>query len=133
MFKEGKLKVTGGTTKWISYKGIKVQGSYEYRTCCILDKWIELGKISRWEYTNDRFSYDGMDGKTHNYLLDFKVWNADNTFYYLEVKGYQKLSDELKWNAVRKAGFPLVVWFNADITKEELQFLDAYSEPIAME
>jgi hypothetical protein len=119
MFRDGKLRVTGGTTKWIPYDNIKVQGSYEYRTCVVLDKWVKSNKISRWEYTRDRFSYVGTDGKTHTYLLDFKVWNNDDTFYYLEVKGYQKPNDELKWNAVRTAGFSLRVWFNDDITSEE--------------
>lgn len=119
MFQSGNLKVTGGTTKWVPYKDIKVQGSYEYRTCLILDKWVGLKKISEWEYTNDRFHYIGIDGNTHNYLMDFKVWNPDGTFYYLEVKGYQKPNDKLKWDAVRKAGFPLVVWFNDDIIREE--------------
>ena len=119
MFRSGNLKVTGGTTKWVPYKNIKVQGSYEYRTCVVLDKWLASKKISRWEYTNDRFNYTGVDGNPHNYLLDFKVWNPDNTFYYLEVKGYQKPNDELKWNAVRKTGVPLIVWFNNDIRKEE--------------
>jgi len=119
MFRNGNLKVTGGTTKWISYKDIKIQGSYEYRTCLILDKWEELKKISKWEYTNDRFRYVGIDGNIHNYLMDFKIWNPDGTFYYLEVKGYQKPNDKLKWDAVRKAGFPLVVWFNDDIIREE--------------
>ena len=70
MFQSGKLRVTGGTTKWIPYNNIKVQGSYEYRTCVILDKWVKFNKISKWEYTKDRFSYIGLDGKTHNYLLD---------------------------------------------------------------
>jgi hypothetical protein len=120
MFKTGNLNITGGTTKWIKYKNIKVQGSYEYRVCIILDKWLELKKIKKWEYTNDRFQYVGIDKKQHNYLLDFKVWNNDNTFYYLETKGFSKENDNLKWNAVKDAGFNLKVWFNDDIKSNEI-------------
>ena len=119
MFNSGTLKVTGGTTKWIPYKDIKVQGSYEFRTCFILDDWKNLGKIKKWEYTNDRFKYIGIDGKTHNYLLDFKIWNNDDTFYYLETKGYKKPNDDYKWNAIKNLGYDLKIWFNDDILKEE--------------
>lgn len=117
-YKSGR-SVTGGTTKWLKYKNIKVQGSYEYRTCLILDKWIELNKIKWWEYTNDRFEYIGVDNKTHNYLLDFKIWNNDGTFYYLETKGYEKENDKFKWKSVRDKGFNLVVWFLQDLIREE--------------
>ena len=119
MFENNQLKVTGGTTKWLKYKNIKVQGSYEYRTCTVLDKWKTNGKIKQWKYSPERFQYVGLDGKNHNYLVDFKVWNNDDTFYYLEVKGYQKENDKLKWDAVKKMGHSLTVWFNPDITKEE--------------
>lgn len=122
-YNNGKL-VYGGTTKWLKYKDIKVQGSYEYRTCIILDKWKELGKIKNWEYTKDRFKYIGIDNKNHNYLMDFKVWNNDNTFYYLEVKGYEKPNDKLKWKSVVDKGYELKIWFNNDILKEEKEFME---------
>jgi hypothetical protein len=45
---EGKL-VYGGKTKWFEVESsiglIKVQGTYEVRTCKILDKWKDVGKI----------------------------------------------------------------------------------------
>jgi hypothetical protein len=125
-YKNGK-KVYGGTTKWLKYRDIKVQGSYEYRTCIILDKWIDLKRIKQWEYTLDRIPYIGSDGKHHNYLLDFKVWNNDGDFYYLEVKGYERGNDKLKWKAVKDAGFDLKVWFNSDISKEEMNLNGACS------
>ena len=117
-YKNGK-KVYGGTTKWLNYKNIKVQGSFEYRTCIILYKWKELNKIKNWEYTKDRFEYIGIDNKKHNYLMDFKVWNNDNTFYYIETKGFEKENDKLKWKAVRDKGHQLEIWFKKDIEKQE--------------
>jgi hypothetical protein len=115
-------KVYGGTTKWLPYKNIKVQGSYEYRTCVILDKMVETGTIKNWEYTKDRISYVGLDNKEHNYLLDFKVINKDNSFYYIEVKGYEKERDKLKWAAVRDEGYELHVWFKKEIIEKEKEF-----------
>ena len=44
-FKDGTIKITGGKTKWYDYKDIKVHGTYELRTCFILDKWKEENKI----------------------------------------------------------------------------------------
>ena len=116
-YKNGK-QVYGGTTKWYVYKDIKVQGTYELRTCFILDKWKELGKIKDWDYTNDKISYMGLDNKEHTYLLDFKIFE-NNEYYYLETKGYKTKTDDLKWKAVRDNGDKLVVWFNEDINREE--------------
>jgi hypothetical protein len=118
-FKNGTLQITGGTTKWFEYKNIKVQGTYELRTCFILDKWKEIGKIKDWQYTNDRIGYIDLNNKKHTYLLDFKVFENDNSFYYIETKGYKKDNDELKWKAVRDKGYKLIVWFNEDIKRNE--------------
>jgi hypothetical protein len=118
-YKNGR-KVFGGTTKWYKYKNIKVQGTYELRTCKILDKWKKEKKIKDWEYTNDRVQYIGIDKKKHTYLLDFKVLENDNSFYYLETKGWEDVNDKLKWKAVKDKGDKLVVWFGNDIEKNEL-------------
>lgn len=127
-YENGK-KVYGGTTKWLRYKDIKVQGSYEYRTCVILDAWKEAGRIKQWKYAADRFPYVGVDGKFHTYLIDFKVWNSSDIFYYLETKGFEKENDQLKWQSVRNAGHRLDVWFNSEITanEKELNFDGACS------
>ena len=125
-YKNGK-SVYGGTTKWLKYKNIKVQGSYEYRTCIILDRWKELNKIKNWKYTPDRFEYVGMDNKKHNYLIDFKIWNNDNSFYYIETKGYEKENDKLKWKSVRDRGYKLEVWFDDDIKMKEKEFMVSIS------
>jgi hypothetical protein len=119
LFSVGKLNVTGGNTKWIKYKNIKVQGTYEYRTCFILDKLQEMKLITKWEYTNDRVQYIGKDNNLHNYLIDFKVWDLNNLYYYIETKGYKKENDELKWKAVRDRGDKLYVWYNEEITNQE--------------
>lgn len=111
-------KVYGGKTKWIDYNGIKVQGSYEYRSCFIFDRWKKEGKIKNWEYTNDRISYT-FKGELSTYLIDFKIIRNDNSFYYIETKGYQTEKDLVKWNELRDQGFELVVWFESDIKKNE--------------
>jgi hypothetical protein len=115
----GTNHIGGGKTKWYSYKNIKVQGTYELRTCKILDAWKDSNLINDWEYTNDRFKYIGVDNKEHTYLIDFKIIKNDKSFYYLETKGFKKENDDLKWNSVRNSGHRLDVWFEEDILKHE--------------
>ena len=112
-YRNGK-SVYGGKTKWYKYKEIKVQGTYELRTCYILDKMKELKQIKDWEYTTDRILYIDANKKQRNYLLDFKIFDNDNTFYYLEIKGFKKKNDELKWEAVKQK-YTLKIWFLTEI------------------
>jgi len=111
--------VSGGYTKWLSYKNIKVQGTYEFRACKILDSWKDSGKIKDWEYTKDRFSYKDENKTKRFYLLDFKIFENDGNFYYVEVKGYTRPIDEIKWRAVRDLGYKLEIWFSGTLRKYE--------------
>lgn len=122
-YDNGHNHVAGGTCNWYDYKNIRVQGTYELRSCFILDKWKENNKIKNWEYTNDRIKYIGIDNKIHSYLLDFKVFDKDGTFYYIETKGYVRENDELKWDFVRKLGHRLDIWFEKDIERQEMAFV----------
>jgi hypothetical protein len=115
-------KVYGGNTKWYSYKDIKVQGTYELRTCKILDKWKLDNRIYSWEYTNDRIPYIGLDNKPHQYLLDFKVFNSDRSYYYIEVKGYKTELDEIKWKALSSL-HSYEVWYISDIKSKEKELI----------
>ena len=98
---------------------MKVQGTYELKTCNILDKWKNENIILDWEYTKDRISYIGIDNKKHSYLLDFKVFRNDGTWYYLEVKGFERPNDKLKWQSVKDNGYELEIWFEKDIINNE--------------
>jgi len=71
--------------KWCLYNGIKIQGTYELRTCNILDEMLKQKLIYKWEYTKDKIKYLGIDNDFHYYLIDFKVYTNKNEFYYLEV------------------------------------------------
>jgi hypothetical protein len=121
-YAKGDRIIAGGLTKWFDYNGIRVQGTYELRTCHILDVWKEYNVIKDWEYTKDRVDYIGEDDKKHSYLLDFKVFTNEGFFYYIEVKGYEHPNDPLKWKAVRDKGNKLEVWFEKDILKNEIEY-----------
>lgn len=123
-YKNGK-PVYGGKTKWYDYinasgVNIRVQGSYELRVCSILDKWKSGNKILDWQYTKDRINYIDNDNKNHVYILDFKVVESNEKFYYIETKGYKTEKDELKWQAAREQNIDLRIWFYDDIVENEL-------------
>ena len=115
-------RVYGGTTKWYTYKNIKVQGTYELRACKILDKMLELKKINSWKYSPCRIKYTGVDGKLHTYLIDFGVESVTDDSYFVETKGFIRENDELKWAAARAEGKTLHVWFNSELTKLEQEY-----------
>ena len=92
---------------------IKLMSSYEYDVCVILDKWLKNSKIDWWEYTDDRFTYLDQYKKPRTYFPDFKVFG--DSVYYIESKGFETENDSYKWDAVRKHGFELQVWFKDDI------------------
>jgi hypothetical protein len=120
-FADGSLQVTGGNTKWLDYKDIRVQGTYELRACHILDAWKDSGRIIDWEYTNDRVPYTNVDGKESTYLLDFKVWDQAGV-HYIETKGYATDNDALKWAAAAGTdGLNVQVWFEKDIALRETE------------
>lgn len=115
----GKKKQSGGFVKWINYKNIKVQGTFEYRTCKILDSWKNQGLIKNWNYSPKRIKYIGEDKKLHSYLIDFDIITLENNIIFIEVKGYMKLRDFYKWNCCINQGLLLQVWFLEDIKKYE--------------
>lgn len=118
-FEENKIKVTGGTTKWIQYKSIKVQGSFEYRFCVILDKLLSEGKIKNWSYATERIKYIGLDKREHVYIIDFTVERLDDTKYFVEVKGFLRPNDLYKINCAIKSGRELYIAFDKQIKEQE--------------
>lgn len=114
-YKNGKKLGGHCRAKWLDYKGIKVQGTYQYKTCQILDNWKKIHKIYDWDYTNDRIPYVWNDGSDHIYNPDFKVFNSKEDWYYLQTKGYQQQKDVLKWTQTINQGYKLQVWFGKQI------------------
>lgn len=108
-YAEGNNYVAGGTTPWIKYKNIKVQGSYEYRMCEILDEQKNNKEIQDWEYSSTRVKYN-HEGKQRTYLIDFTVINLDGTTKHIEVKGRETELDYIKWKAVRDQDMILEIY-----------------------
>jgi hypothetical protein len=114
-YKNGRNFVAGGTTKWIKYRDIKVQGSYEFKACQILDTLKANGEIKDWFYAKDRIPYFTKDGISHTYLIDFTVLLNDESIKYIEVKGRETELDHIKWKAVTDLGHTLEIWRKTDL------------------
>lgn len=119
-YAEGKLKPYGGngcrrTITTQSGKVLNVMSSYEAEACVIFDSWLKAKRIKYWEYTADRFTYLDEIGEERTYFPDFKIVENDDSYYYLETKGFEKIRDRYKWDAVEQQGHKLVVWFKEDI------------------
>jgi len=110
-YANGKRTSSGGRSKWLVYKNLKVQGSFELSMCEALDALKNSEKILNWEYTNDRIPYNKVSGGKATYLLDFKVYLSKHFFFYIETKGFSVDNDIFKWNAVLKNGFSLKVFY----------------------
>lgn len=121
-YAEGRLKPYGGSGCRTSVKvqngdTIQVMSSYEAEACMIFDLWVKEKKIRYWEYTADRFAYLDEHGEQRTYFPDFKIVENDGSFYYLETKGFEKIRDQYKWDAVKQQGHKIVVWFGNDIVQ----------------
>jgi len=113
-YEKGSNYVAGGTTDWLNYKDIKVQGTYELRACEILDELKEQRKIKDWSYSTKRVQYD-HEGKNRTYIIDFTIEDIDGSERYIEIKGREVELDKIKWNAARQQGLNLEVWRYEDL------------------
>jgi hypothetical protein len=113
-YSTGKNYVGGGTTKWIKYRDIKVQGSYEYRACEILDQMVNRNEIKDWKYGVTRINYY-YEGKERTYIIDFTLYNLDDSEKHIEVKGREEEIDHIKWKEAEKQGLDLSIWRYKDL------------------
>lgn len=118
-FEKG-LPVTGGTTKWYSYKKIRVQGTYELRMCKLLDTLVTLSLVESWDKCKERFLYYDDLGISHTYNPDF-VFKSDGNLFYLEVKGFIRPVDIFKWKVMNRSSFVLA--FKEDLELLESEFM----------
>lgn len=116
-YANGTREQAGGFCKWFEVEGVKVQGTWEFRTAKILSNWKQSGRINSWERCSHRITYT-FNGKQHTYSPDFLVTRSDGSSFILEVKGRQSIVDDIKWNAAR-ASFDFVVWRLKDIQHYE--------------
>lgn len=116
-YADGSRDQYGGYCKWFEVEGVKVQGTWEFRTANILSRWKRQARIADWSRCPYRITYT-LDERQHTYTPDFLVKRTDGSEYILEVKGRQSKIDDVKWKAA-SASFDFVVWRLKDIQDNE--------------
>lgn len=117
-YKNGRIPKGRTYADWMSYGDIKIQGTYELRTCYILDMMKEVGDIKDWGRNFDRFPYMYNEDE-HSYFPDFKITGKDDRIYYIEVKGRIYDIDRLKWKSLEDK---LEIWKIEDIKNFEMLY-----------
>ncbi len=85
----------------IGTKEIYFRSLWEANYALYLEWLKEQGEIKAWEYEPERYDFIFKDGEKLRslglgYLPDFRVVNHDDTFYLVEIKGYNQGIQKLK-------------------------------------
>lgn len=76
---------------WYEFENGKkyyLRSTWELKYAKYLEFLKKQGKIKDWAYEEDEFWFDKIKRGVRSYKPDFKIYNLDNTFEYVEVKGY---------------------------------------------
>ena len=64
------------------------RSKWELKYAIYLDFLKKQGKIKDWTYEEDEFWFEKIKRGVRSYKPDFKIYNMDGTFEYVEVKGF---------------------------------------------
>lgn len=78
------------------------RSGWEANYARFLNFLLKNGKISKWEYEPDVFYFEKIKRGTRGYLPDFKVWDTEGNFHYVEVKGYMDPKSKTKLKRMKK-------------------------------
>lgn len=93
-----------GRTPIIKYNGFRLKGTWELETA----KWLDKNNI-KWTNIINGIEYI-WNNSAHLYYPDFYLIELD---YYIEVKGYERDRDRVKWQSVER----LIILKKDDILK----------------
>ena len=78
------------------------RSKWEANYALFLDFLVGKGEIASWEYEPDVFVFEQIKFGTRSYRPDFKIFNADKSFEYHEVKGYMDGKSKTKLKRMSK-------------------------------
>ena len=89
---------------WFEKDGKKFfsKSKLEYNYALYLSFLKERGQIKDWFYEPDKFWFDGIRAGVTNYRPDFKIIENNDSFYYVETKGYLNAKDKTKLKRMKK-------------------------------
>lgn len=82
--------------------GIFFRSRWEANYARFLTLLQRQGKIVKWEFEKDTFWFEAIRRGVRSYTPDFKVWLADGSYYYDEVKGWMDPKSKTKLKRMAK-------------------------------
>jgi hypothetical protein len=96
------LQLKNGKPTWkqgwanVGDKRCYFRSKWEFQYACFL-QYLKLdGKIIDWEHEPDTFWFENIQRGTRSYMPDFKVTHNNQTYEYVEVKGYMDSKSQTK-------------------------------------
>lgn len=82
--------------------GLYVRSRWEANWARYLNLLVAQGKVTRWEYEPETFLFQKRTVRPFSYTPDFKVYFADGTVLFHEIKGMSTPLDAAKRRAMRR-------------------------------
>jgi len=89
---------------WLELGGQRhyMRSSWERNIARYLEWLKEQGQIKGWDYECHRFIFEQIQFGNRTYLPDFKVFENDGSYYWIEVKGYMTKASVTKLRRMQK-------------------------------
>jgi len=78
------------------------RSSWEANYARYLNLLIKQKQIKKWEYECDTFIFEEIKRGIRSYTPDFKIWENDDSYYYIEIKGWMDDKSKVKLNRMKK-------------------------------
>jgi hypothetical protein len=85
----------------INGRDIFFRSLWEANFALYLDKLKDENEIKDWDFEKDVFWFDKIKRGVRSYKPDFKIFMHDDSFYYIEVKGYMDSKSKTKLKRMR--------------------------------
>lgn len=85
----------------IGNKSCHFKSAWEANIACYFEYLKLLGEIKDWEYEPITFWFEKIKRGVRSYKPDFKIIKLDDSFYYVEVKGWMDSKSKTKLNRMR--------------------------------
>lgn len=79
-----------------------VRSAWEANVARYLNFLIKQKNILRWEYEPKTFVFEGIKHGTMSYTPDFKIYTAEDTYVWWEVKGYMDATSKTRLKRMAK-------------------------------
>lgn len=105
------------------YNGVTMDSTYETRYARWLDRLVETGQIRSWTHTPVRFRI----GEGANYTPDFLIRMPDHSLLFLEMKGYLRREDRVKYLSAAQQ-YPEFTWIMVMYDPEGRPFVQYFNQ-----